>query len=125
MSSLLPWLLLHGSWDWSAILCCSPMPLRLKLTHELQVDNALLSHPRVQEAVAFAAPDDMYGEHVAAAVVLDRVPSNAAATIADIKEQIAKPIAAFKVRQPPARSCPGKGFKLSSQLNLNPLVQGH
>ncbi|KAK9838743.1 hypothetical protein WJX74_002449 [Apatococcus lobatus] len=63
----------------------------------VEVDNALLSHPSVQEAVTFAAPDNMYGERVAAAVVLDRHPSNAAAAIADIKAQVSEPIAAFKV----------------------------
>ena len=63
----------------------------------LQVDNALLTHPKVLEAVAFAAPDEKYGEHVAAAVVLDRKPSNAAAVVADIKAQVAGPNAAVKV----------------------------
>lgn len=35
-----------------------------------QVDGALLAHPAVAEAVSFAAPDEKYGEVVAAAVVL-------------------------------------------------------
>ena len=35
-----------------------------------QVDSALLSHPLVTEAVSFGAPDEKYGESVAAAVVL-------------------------------------------------------
>ena len=35
------------------------------------MDGALLSHPGVAEAVSFAAPDDKYGEVVAAAVVLN------------------------------------------------------
>ena len=33
-----------------------------------QVDSALLSHPLVTEAVSFGAPDEKYGESVAAAV---------------------------------------------------------
>lgn len=36
----------------------------------LKVDATLLAHPDVAEAVSFAAPDDKYGEEVAAAVVL-------------------------------------------------------
>ena len=36
----------------------------------LEVDAALLEHPAVAEAVCFAAPDEMYGECVQAAVVL-------------------------------------------------------
>lgn len=35
-----------------------------------QVDSVLLSHPFVAEAVSFGAPDEKYGEVVAAAVVL-------------------------------------------------------
>jgi acyl-CoA synthetase (AMP-forming)/AMP-acid ligase II len=37
----------------------------------IEVDSALLAHPGVAEAVSFAAPDDKYGEVVAAAVVLN------------------------------------------------------
>uniref|UniRef100_A0A7S0UUS4 2-hydroxyacyl-CoA lyase n=1 Tax=Polytomella parva TaxID=51329 RepID=A0A7S0UUS4_9CHLO len=36
----------------------------------LEVDGVLLSHPDVAEAVSFGAPDDKYGEAVAAAIVL-------------------------------------------------------
>ena len=36
----------------------------------LEVDACLLSHPDVAEAVSFAAPDEKYGEVVAAALVL-------------------------------------------------------
>jgi oxalate---CoA ligase len=36
----------------------------------LEVDAAMLSHPAVAEAVSFSMPDDMYGEVVAAAIVL-------------------------------------------------------
>ncbi len=35
-----------------------------------EVEEALLSHPAVADAVAYAAPDEKYGERVAAAVVL-------------------------------------------------------
>jgi acyl-CoA synthetase (AMP-forming)/AMP-acid ligase II len=35
-----------------------------------EVDDVLLTHPAVAEAVCFGAPDRVYGEHVAAAVVL-------------------------------------------------------
>ena len=43
---------------------CPPHPLP-------QVDSAILAHPGVAEAVCFAAPDEKYGEVVAAAVVLN------------------------------------------------------
>jgi acyl-CoA synthetase (AMP-forming)/AMP-acid ligase II len=36
----------------------------------VEIDDALLSHPGVAEAVAFAVPDEKYGEAVAAALVL-------------------------------------------------------
>jgi acyl-CoA synthetase (AMP-forming)/AMP-acid ligase II len=36
----------------------------------VEVDEALISHPGVKEAVAFAVPDEKYGEAVAAALVL-------------------------------------------------------
>jgi acyl-CoA synthetase (AMP-forming)/AMP-acid ligase II len=36
----------------------------------VEVDEALISHPGVKEAVAFAMPDEKYGEAVAAALVL-------------------------------------------------------
>jgi acyl-coenzyme A synthetase/AMP-(fatty) acid ligase len=36
------------------------------------VDSAILAHPGVAEAVCFAAPDEKYGEVVAAAVVLNK-----------------------------------------------------
>ena len=38
----------------------------------LEVDDALLVHPSVSEAVSFSVPDRIYGEEVAAAVVLNR-----------------------------------------------------
>lgn len=37
----------------------------------LEVDEALLTHPSVSEAVSFSVPDRVYGEEVAAAVVLN------------------------------------------------------
>ena len=51
----------------SACLClCRPPP-----PPPVQVDSAILAHPGVAEAVCFAAPDEKYGEVVAAAVVLN------------------------------------------------------
>jgi acyl-coenzyme A synthetase/AMP-(fatty) acid ligase len=44
----------------------------------LEVDEALIAHPAVSEAVCFAVPDRIYGEEVAAAVVLNRPESEAA-----------------------------------------------
>lgn len=36
----------------------------------IELDNALVRHPAVGEAVSFAVPDEMYGQEVAVAVVL-------------------------------------------------------
>ena len=62
-----------------------------------QVDSALLSHPLVTEAVSFGAPDEKYGETVAAAVVLSQPADNVEATVADIKKAAAAKLARFKV----------------------------
>ena len=62
------------------------------------MDSALLSHPLVNEAVSFGAPDDKYGEVVAAAVVLSKPVDDAAAVIADIRKSAATKLAKFKVR---------------------------
>lgn len=62
-----------------------------------QVDSALLSHPLVTEAVSFGAPDEKYGESVAAAVVLSKPVDDMDATIADIKKAAAAKLSKFKV----------------------------
>ena len=62
----------------------------------LEVDAALLAHPSVAEAVSFGAPDEKYGEVVAAAVVL--VPgADAAGAAESIRAAAASTLAAFKV----------------------------
>lgn len=53
-----------------------------------EVDEALASHPAVAEAVSFAIPDRLYGEGVAAAVVL-RSPTTEAELIAHCKTLLA------------------------------------
>jgi acyl-CoA synthetase (AMP-forming)/AMP-acid ligase II len=58
----------------------------------LEVDAALLEHPAVAEAVAFAAADAKYGEEVHAAVVL-----KGQATPAEIQAHCQKRLADFKV----------------------------
>ena len=58
----------------------------------VEVDEALLSHPAVAEAVAFGAPDSKYGESVRAAVVL-----RADATVGELRDHCAARLAAFKV----------------------------
>jgi len=57
-----------------------------------EVEDALTSHPAVAEAVAYAMPDDRYGEQVAAAVVL-----RAEATPDELAKHCAARLAAFKV----------------------------
>ncbi|KAF5836348.1 acetyl-CoA synthetase-like protein [Dunaliella salina] len=72
----------------------------------LEVDAALLAHPAVAEAVSFGAPDQKYGEVVAAAVVLRpeaAQPQPAlqaqhhAALEKAIKEHCGKKLSSFKV----------------------------
>jgi acyl-CoA synthetase (AMP-forming)/AMP-acid ligase II len=57
-----------------------------------EVEAALLAHPAVSEAVVYAAPDERYGEQVAAAVVLKRE-----AATKDLARHCAGRLAAFKV----------------------------
>jgi acyl-CoA synthetase (AMP-forming)/AMP-acid ligase II len=59
----------------------------------VEVDDALMSHPGVADAVAFAIPDEKYGETVAAAIVL----RDATTTIHEILEHARKRLASFKV----------------------------
>ena len=67
------------------------------ISEHLQIDSALLGHPDVVEAVSFGAPDEKYGEIVAAAVVLAKPASDPAALIADIKRVASQKLAPFKV----------------------------
>jgi acyl-CoA synthetase (AMP-forming)/AMP-acid ligase II len=57
-----------------------------------EVEEVLLSHPAVAEAVAYAATDEKYGERVAAAVVLRRE-----ASVEDLTTYCADRLAAFKI----------------------------
>eukprot|EP01062_Namystynia_karyoxenos_P000951 TRINITY_DN10343_c0_g1_i1.p1 TRINITY_DN10343_c0_g1~~TRINITY_DN10343_c0_g1_i1.p1 ORF type:complete len:545 (+),score=212.04 TRINITY_DN10343_c0_g1_i1:81-1637(+) len=61
----------------------------------LEVDAVLLSHPAVAEAVSFSAPDEKYGEEVAAAVVLK--PGTEGVSDKDILAHCKDKIAAFKL----------------------------
>ncbi|MGD0472128.1 MAG: AMP-binding protein [Candidatus Velthaea sp.] len=58
----------------------------------LEVDEALLSHPGVIDAVAYAAPDEKYGETVAAALVL-----RPGVTAEDVLAHVRTRLATFKV----------------------------
>lgn len=58
----------------------------------VEVDEALLSHDGVIEAVAFGVPDDKYGEAVAAAVVL-----KPGTTVEEVRAHVATRLAPFKV----------------------------
>ncbi len=54
-----------------------------------EVDEALLAHPVVAEAVSFSVPDRVYGEEVAAAVVLNG-PATEAELIAHCRTMVAE-----------------------------------
>jgi oxalate---CoA ligase len=60
----------------------------------LEIDEVLLRHPAVAQAVAFAMPHDRLGEEVAAAVVL---ADGAEATERDLRDFAASRLADFKV----------------------------
>ncbi len=60
----------------------------------LEIDQALLSHPEVEEAAAFGLPHPRLGEDVAAAVVLRRA---ATITPAQLREFLAQRLAPFKI----------------------------
>eukprot|EP00877_Chromochloris_zofingiensis_P007714 jgi/Chrzof1/3196/Cz12g15140.t1 len=63
----------------------------------LEIDSVLLGHPDVAEAVCFGAPDEKYGEVVAAVVVLRQgAPQDVAD---DIRAYCKTRLAAFKVPQ--------------------------
>jgi len=59
-----------------------------------EVDEALLDHPAVAEALTFAVPHDKLGEEVAAALVLK---PGAGASEQDIRDFLGKRLAGFKV----------------------------
>jgi oxalate---CoA ligase len=59
-----------------------------------EVDEVLLSHPAVAQAVAFALPHDLYGEEVAAAVVLRE---GASAAEGELRDLVRARLADFKV----------------------------
>jgi acyl-CoA synthetase (AMP-forming)/AMP-acid ligase II/surfactin synthase thioesterase subunit len=59
-----------------------------------EIDERLLSHPAVAEAVAFALPDPRLGDEVAAAVVLE---PGRKATEPELQEFVAETLAPFKV----------------------------
>ena len=53
-----------------------------------EIDEVLLAHPAVAEAVAFGVPHPTWGEEVAAAVVL-RTPEKESAILAHCREKLA------------------------------------
>jgi acyl-CoA synthetase (AMP-forming)/AMP-acid ligase II len=60
----------------------------------LEIDQALMKHPQVAQAAAFAVPHPRLGEDVAAAVVLHE---GAAVTPAELREFISAELASFKL----------------------------
>ena len=59
-----------------------------------EIEDVLLDHPAVEQAVAFPMPHPTLGDDVAAAVVLD---TPTAATPAELREHVRRRLAAFKV----------------------------
>ena len=72
----------------SAFAVLEPCPLRL------EIDNVLMEHPAVQQAVTFAMPSKVFGEDVAAAVVLRQGQS---ADESALRAFVTERLAPFKV----------------------------
>ncbi len=64
-----------------------------------EVDEVLLQHPGVAQALCFAVPDSRLGEQIAAIVVLATAtnPATGVPTEGDLREFVAERLAAFKV----------------------------
>ncbi|ANB14077.1 Pcs60p [Sugiyamaella lignohabitans] len=62
----------------------------------IELDGVMLEHPAVAEAVSFAAPDEMYGQVVNAAIVLK---PGAKATEKDIQDFLSSKLSKFKIPQ--------------------------
>ena len=60
----------------------------------IELDGALLSHPAVGEAVSFGIPSEMYGQEVAAVIILKEGQT---ATAEDIQSYMSEKVAKFKV----------------------------
>jgi hypothetical protein len=60
----------------------------------LEVDNALMAHPAVEQALSFSAPDALLGEEVAAVVVLR---PDMKLSEKELREFVAQRVAHFKV----------------------------
>lgn len=60
----------------------------------IELDSAMLAHPAVSEAVAFGAPDEMYGQQVNAVIVLK---PGEKATQEDIQKFLGDKLSKFKI----------------------------
>ena len=95
-----------------------------------EIDEALLSHPAVDQALAFAMPDEALGEKVAAAVVLK---SGAFATELQLSEHAARSLSDFKVPEkivfvaelPKGPTGKPQRIGLAEKLGLNAQVEPH
>lgn len=60
----------------------------------VELDNVIVQHPSVREAVAFAIPDEVYGQDIGVAVVID---PNASLSEKELRVWLASKVVAFKV----------------------------
>lgn len=60
----------------------------------IELDNVLTRHPKVDDAVSFAIPDEMFGQEVAVAIVLKKGET---LTADELKKWVADKLAKFKV----------------------------
>jgi acyl-CoA synthetase (AMP-forming)/AMP-acid ligase II len=60
----------------------------------IEVDNAISAHPKVGEAVSFAVESEMYGQEVAAAVV---VKEGQTVSVEELKAFVSEKLSRFKV----------------------------
>jgi acyl carrier protein len=94
-----------------------------------EIDDVLLGHPAVAQAVTFAIPDTRLGEEVAAAVVLH---GHTAVTARELREFVARRLADFKVPRrvlfveaiPKGPTGKVQRLRLAEQLGLTAPQQG-
>jgi acyl-CoA synthetase (AMP-forming)/AMP-acid ligase II/aryl carrier-like protein len=95
-----------------------------------EIDEALLEHPGVAEALTFAVPHAQLGEEIGAAVVLR---PGAGVSEADLREHVARRLAAFKVPRvvrileaiPKGPTGKPQRIGLAQRLGIAPLDHAH
>ena len=81
----------------------------------IEIDNVLIQHPKIQEAVSFAIDDDLYGQDVAVAIVLQE---GAQLQVAELLAWFGERAAKFKIPQKVCSLAPNC-FSTARRLDLS------